>query len=96
MTYDNLDDLIQALNEEEVVRPGDVAPELLGQPVWVGMVSTGGGYLPHVYAYSTRRADVTAWLREMGARNLGRAGAACDHQRGLTFEVAEYLVTELL
>jgi hypothetical protein len=96
MTYDNLDDVIQAFNEERIVRPDDVAPELLGQPVWVGMVSSEGGYLPHAYAYSTKRSDVTAWLREMGARNLGRAGAACDYQRGLTYEVAEYLVTELL
>jgi hypothetical protein len=96
MTYDNLDDVIQALNEEKVVRRDDVAPELLGQPVWVGMVSLEGGYLPHAYAYSAKRSDVTAWLREMGARNLGRAGAVYDYQRGLTYEVAEYLVTELL
>jgi hypothetical protein len=95
-TYQDLDELVAARDGGYIVRREDIDPSLLGRPVWVATIAVEGGYLPHAHYYTTKRADATGWLRAMGARKLGRAGAARDYQRGLAFEVAEYLVTELL
>jgi hypothetical protein len=95
-TYQNLDDLVAAMDGGYTVRREDIDPSLLGRPVWVATIAVEGGYLPHSHYYTTKRATAVGWLRAMGARNLGRAGAACDHQRGLTYSVTEHRVTELL
>jgi hypothetical protein len=95
-TYQDLNELVAAMDGGYVVRREDIDPGLLRRPVWVATIAVEGGYLPYTHYYTTKRANAAGWLRAMGARNLGRAGAACDYQRGLTFELAEYLVTELL
>jgi hypothetical protein len=93
--YRTLADFLEASNGGSFIRREDVAPRVLRACVWLGMVSPEGGYLPFAHYVSRDRADVTAWLRDMGARSLGRSGPAGDYRRGLVFELVQVSVNEL-
>jgi hypothetical protein len=93
--YETLDELLLALNEERHIRREEVSPKVLQTHVWLGTVSPEGGYLPSEHFVARERAEVAAWLREMGARGLGRSGPASDYRRGLVFELDRVSVSEL-
>jgi hypothetical protein len=93
--YTTLEAFLEALNEERCIRREDVAPRVLRARVWLGMVSPEGGYLPSEHFVARERAEVAAWLREMGARGLGRSGPASDYRRGTVFELVQMSVNEL-
>jgi hypothetical protein len=93
--YQTLRAFLEASNEGSFIRREDVAPNVLQKSVWLGMVSPEGGYLPFAHYASQSRADAAAWLREHGARGLGRSGPASDYRRGLVFELVPVSVNEL-
>jgi hypothetical protein len=94
--YASLEELLQALNDEISVRTDEIAPALLGKPVWIGLVSLAGGYVPHAYVYAARRADAVAGLRGLGApAGLGRSGLASVTRRGILYELDEARVGDL-
>jgi hypothetical protein len=93
--YTTLAAFLEALHEERYVKREDVAPDVLSQNVWLGMVSPEGGYLPFAHFAARSRAEVASWLREHGARGLGRSGPASDYRRGLVFELVPVSVNEL-
>jgi hypothetical protein len=95
-TYRDMTAVAQALNEGAVILPEDVKPGLLDKPIWVGLVSPEGGYLPNTWLFGTRRADVAAGLREYGARGLGRRGPGCDYRHGMVYELEQHTLRSIL
>jgi hypothetical protein len=95
-TYRNMTAVAQALNEGALILSEDVAPALLDKPIWVGLVSPEGGYLPNTWIFGTRRADVAAGLREYGARGLGRRGPGYDCRRGMVYELGQHTLRSIL
>jgi len=93
--YRTLGAFIEASNSGSFIRRDDVSPGVLGKSVWLGMISPEGGYLPVEHFISRRRDEVAAWLREAGARGLGRSGPASNNRRGLVFELDRVLVNAL-
>jgi hypothetical protein len=93
--YRTLRAFLEASNEERHIRREEVSPNVLQMRVWLGTISPDGGYLPFAHYAARSRSEVAAWLRDMGAHNLGRDGFAHDRQRGLVFELDRVSVSEL-
>jgi hypothetical protein len=93
--YRTLTSFLEASNSGSFIRREDVSPRVLNAWIWLGTVSPEGGYLPSEHFVARERAEVAAWLREMGARGLGRSGPASDYRRGLVFELVQVSVNEL-
>jgi hypothetical protein len=95
-TYRNMTTVAQALNEGALILSEDVVPALLDKPIWVGLVSPEGGYLPNAWIFGTCRADVAGGLREYGARGLGRRGPGYDYRRGMVYELEQHTLRSIL
>lgn len=93
-----LDDVIQALNDERVIKPHQVHPSTMRAKIWQGMVSLSGGYMPHAYSYARTARDAADGISyDLPKRLQGtlRRQHIVWHG-GNTYEVSESWVSDLI
>lgn len=105
--YATLDDVLQALSEEQYVRRADVRPSLHDAYVWQAMESMSGGYMPHARSFSRAKRHAVDGLCESvchateadrapnGMRRDLMDGYAFHHE-GTCYEVVRMTVRECL